>query len=65
MDEATLNLLNVIEDNDICVKELSKRLEGYYTVTRHLLYKINSNIISGRTSSVGGNFDSYEMKLII
>ena len=37
MDETTLKLLKVIEDKDMSVTELSKRLEGYYTVTRCLL----------------------------
>ena len=37
MDETTLKLLKVIEDKDIYIKELSNRLEGYYTCTGVLL----------------------------
>ena len=43
------------------VKELSKRLEGYYIVTRVLLEQINSSLVSGQTFSVGDNFDPYEI----
>ena len=63
MDETSLNLLKVVEDRDIAVKELSQRLEGYHTVARGLLDEINSNLVSGQTSSVGGNFDFYEIKV--
>ena len=34
MDETTLKMLKVIEDNDIYVKGLSKQLTGNFTVTR-------------------------------
>ena len=37
MDETTLELLKVVEDKDLAVKELSNRLEGFYTVTRVVL----------------------------
>ena len=40
MDETFSNLLKVIEERDTAINELSNRLEGYYTVTRHLLDKI-------------------------
>ena len=62
MDETILNLLKVVEESDIYVKELSKQLTGYYTCTRVLLEQINSNLVSGQTSSAGDNFDSYEIK---
>ena len=63
MDETTLKLLKVAEEKNVSVKELSKRPEGYYTVTRVLIEKINYNLASGQTSSVGDNFDS-QQKLI-
>ena len=53
----------MIEDKDMSIKELSKQLTGYYTVTRVLLDKIIYNIVSGQTSSVGDKFDSYEIKV--
>ena len=46
----------IIEETYASMEELSKRLGGYYTCTRLLLYKMNSNLASGQTSSVGGNF---------
>ena len=52
MDETSLKLLKVIEEKDIAVKELSNRLEGFYTVTRHLLERINYNLVENQISSV-------------
>ena len=46
------------------VKELSKRLVGYDYCTRFFLVKINYNLVSSQTSSVGDNFDSHEEELI-
>ena len=63
MDEATLTLLKMIEGKATHVKDLSKQLTCYYTVTRDLLEQIYSNIVSSQTSSVGGSFDSYETEL--
>ena len=63
MDETTLKLLNIIEDKDTSIKQLSKQLTGYYTCTRVLLEINNYNLVSGQTSSVGDNFDSYEIKV--
>ena len=37
MDETTLMLLNIIEDKDSSIKQLSKQLIDYYTCTRVLL----------------------------
>ena len=39
MDETILKLLKAIEDKYSSVKEVSNRLEGFYTVTRVLLEK--------------------------
>ena len=53
----------VIEGKYISVKELNKRLERHYTVTRFLFKQMNSNLASGQPSSVGDNFDSYAIKI--
>ena len=37
LDGTASNLLKVIEEKYIAIQELSNRLEGFYTVTRHLL----------------------------
>ena len=63
MDETTLNLLNVIENKDTAIKELSNRLEGYYTCTRVLLERIHSNLVESQISGVDDNFDSYEINI--
>ena len=62
-DETTLNLLKVIEDKDIAIKELSNQLTGYYTCTRVLLERINSNLVESQISGVDDNFGSYEIKI--
>ena len=41
------------------IKQLSNRLEGYYTCTRVLLEEINPNLRSGQVSGVEDNFGSY------
>ena len=63
MDETTIILLKVVEDKDTAIKELSKQPTGYYTCTRVLLEQINYNLVSRQTSSVGDNFESYEIKV--
>ena len=59
MEETTLRLSKVIEDKDIAIKELSNQLTGYYTCTRVLLERINSNLVESRISGVDDNFGSY------
>ena len=63
MDETTLKSLKVIEEKDTAIKELSHRLEGYYTVTRHLLERINYNLVPGQISGVDDSCDYYENKI--
>ena len=63
LDETALKLLKVSEEKDTALKDLSNRLEGYYTCTRVLLEKINSNLVSGQVSSVEDNFGSYEIEI--
>ena len=65
MDETTLKLLKVIEEKDTAFKELSNRIEGYYTCTRVLLERINSKLVKSQISGVDDNFDSYEKKIDI
>ena len=62
MDEPTLKLLKVIGDNYIPIKDLSNRLECYYTCTRVLLETINYNTVSGQISGVEDNSGSYGIK---
>ena len=37
MDETALELVKVIEEKDVAIKELSKQLSGYYTCTQFVL----------------------------
>ena len=62
MDETTLELSKVIDEKGTAIKELSNRLEGYYTCTRVLLERINSHPVESQISGVDDNFDSYEKK---
>ena len=55
LDETALKLLKVIDEINIAIKELCNRLEGYYTCTRVLLERMNSNLVSGQVSSVEDN----------
>ena len=61
LDETALKLLKVVEEKDTAIKELSNRLEGYYSCTRVLLERKNSNLVSGQVSGVDDNFGSYEI----
>ena len=63
MGETTSELLKVIEETDTTIKELSNRLECYYTCTRFLLERINSNPVETQLSGVDDNSDSYENKI--
>ena len=63
MDETTLIILKVIEEQYIAIKKLSNQLTGYYILTRVLLEQINSNLVSGQISGVEDYFGSYEIKV--
>ena len=53
----------VIEEKYFAIKELSNRLEGYYTCTRVLLERINYKLVEHQRSSVEDNVGSYEIKV--
>ena len=55
--------LKVIEETYTAIKELSNRLQGCYTVTRHVLERINSNLVESQISRVGDNCGYYEIKV--
>ena len=63
MDETTLRILKVIEEKYIAIKGLSNRLEGYYTVTRHLLERIHYNLVENQISSVEDNVGYYDIRI--
>ena len=50
LDETALRLLQVSEEKDTAIKELSTRLEGYYTCIRVLLERF----IQSRVRSIIG-----------
>ena len=56
-------LVKVIEYNNNAIKSLSNKLEGYYTVTRHLLERISSNLVEHQISSVEDNCGSCEIRV--
>ena len=45
------------------MKELSNRLEVYYTRTGFLLEKTNPNLVENQASSAEDNFDPYKKKI--
>ena len=45
------------------MKALSNKLEGYYTCTRFLLERINSNIVENNISGVASKFAPYEIRI--
>ena len=65
MDELKFDvkLLKVLQDKDLAVEALARKLEGYGTCTRFLLERINSNIVEIQISDAGSNFDYYEVHI--
>ena len=53
----------MVEEKVTAIKELSNRLEGYYTCTRFLLERINSNLFESQVSGIDGHVDAYEIKI--
>ena len=65
LDANTLKLLKVIQDKDLAVEALARKLEGYNTCLWFLLERINSNVFEHQISGVDSNFNSYDIKLDI
>ena len=63
LDETALEWLKVVEEKYTTIKELSNRLEGYYTCIRVLLERINYILASGQVSGVDDKFGYYEIKV--
>ena len=63
MDETTFKLSKVIDLKDTAIKELSNRLEGYYTCTIVSLERINPNLVESQISGVDDNVEHYEKKV--
>ena len=56
-------MLKVIQDKDLAVEALARKLEGYNTCLRFLLERINSNIVEHQLSGVVSNSDYYEIAI--
>ena len=63
VDETILKLLKLVEEKDIAIKELSGNIEGYYTVTKFLLERLNHNLVEARIQFASNDFNSFEIKV--
>ena len=63
LDANTLKLSKVIQDKDLAVEALARKLEGCTTCIKLLLERTISNIVEHQISGVDSNFDSYEIKV--
>ena len=48
VDETILKLMKLVEEKDIAIKELGGKVEGYSTVTKFLLERLNHNLVETR-----------------
>ena len=62
VDETILKLLTLVEEKDKAIKELSGKIEGYSTVTKFLLERLNHNLVETRIQFASNNFKSSEIK---
>ena len=62
VDETILKLLTLVEEQDKAIKELSGKIEGYSTVTKFLLERLNHNLVETRIQFASNDFKSFELK---
>ena len=63
VDEAILKLLKSVEEKDIAIKELSGKIEGYSTVTKFLLERLNHNLVEARIQFASNDFKLFVIKV--
>ena len=63
VDETILKLLKLVEEKDKAIKELGGKVEGYSTVTKFLLERLNHNIVEARIQFASNDFNSFEIKV--
>ena len=63
VDETILKLLKLVEEKDIAIKELSGKIEGYSTVTKFLLERLNHNLVEARIQFASNDFNSFAIKV--
>ena len=63
VDETILKLLKLVEEQDIAIKELSGKVEGYSTVPKFLLERLNHNLVEARIQFACNDFNSFEIKI--
>ena len=63
VDETILKLLKLVEEKDKAIKELSGKVEGYSTVTKFLLERLNHNLVEARIQFACHDFNSFEIKV--
>ena len=62
VDETILKLLKLVEKYK-AIKELSGKVEGYSTVTKFLLERLNHNLVEARIQFASNDFNSFEIKV--
>ena len=64
VDETILKLLKLVEEKDKAIKELSGKIEGYSTVTKFLLERLNHNLVEARIQFASNDLIRSKLRLI-
>ena len=56
-------ILKLVEEQYIAIKELSGKIEGYSTVTKCLLERLNHNIVEARIQFASNDFNLFVIKV--
>ena len=62
VDETILKFSKLVEEKDKAIKELSGKIEGYSTVTKFLLERLNHNLVETRIQFASSDFKAFEFK---
>ena len=63
VDETILKLLKLVEEKDKAIKELGGKVEGYSTVTKFLLERLNHNLVEARIQFASNDFNLFVIKV--
>ena len=63
VDGTILKSIKLVEEKDIAIKELSGKIEGYSTVTKFLLERLNHNLVEARIQFASNGFNTFEIKV--
>jgi len=63
VDPIITQLIKLVEEKYIAIKELGGKIKGYSTVTQFLLERLNHNIVEARIQFASNDFNSFEIKV--